>query len=119
MAAMDTNSVVVLIVGLLEFGCSLVILGALGLIYWTIRTLEPRTQLEKRLGEAELAIFALGNQVTRLRTSKAGKASAEKKRQQEAPEEDDDDAFLQELAPADRALWLAIPKEQRLKAQVD
>lgn len=112
---MDTTYVVLLIVGVLDFVACAVITLALGAIFWTIRTLEPRTQSDKRLGECELAIFALGNQVTRLRTSKAGKVSAAKKREQEAPpEEDEEDPFLEGLTDEERALFKAIPKEQRV-----
>jgi hypothetical protein len=79
-----------------------VALAALALVtaglLWSVRKMKPYADLESELATLKLEVDTLGNQFTKFRTRKAGKASA-------AQREEDEDDPLRGLTPEQKALF--------------
>lgn len=70
---MSTEGVILLCVGILLVGVAAVQTVLASLLLWAYRRFQPQSELED-------AVEALSNQVTKLRTRKAGAASATRRR---------------------------------------
>ena len=94
------------LIAIVETGFAIALSVACVAQWWSLKQLTPQVELRKRILQLESDSQAFSDQIIRLRTQKAGRASKARKEEAMARQEESQDPELDGLSEDERALFM-------------